>query len=107
MLTFTKHDGGNDRKADIIITEVSPKYTKELICKHQFSLDVSELYTSREEGEVTRGVAVYITNHLAVRAYEIKTDAEFKKSIWVQLNITDSAKHYTEVCIPVNYKFTS
>ena len=83
----------NERNADIImITEVSPKYTKETLCKQQFSLDGYELYTNIEEEEVARGVAVYIANHLATRANAVMIGTGFKESIWVQLNISDSTK---------------
>ena len=69
------------RKADIIgITEVSLKYTKEV------------LYTNIEEVEVTRNVEVYIVKHLALRADEIKTDTVCKKGIWIQLNLSESTK---------------
>jgi len=63
------------RKADIIgITEVSPKYTEEVLNKEQLTLDRYDLYKNIEEEEVARGVAVYIAKNLALRAHEIRTE---------------------------------
>jgi len=76
------------RKADIIrITQVSPRYTNEVISKQQFTLDGYDLYINIEEGEVARGVAVYIAKQLAVRAHGIKIDTDFKESVGVQINL--------------------
>jgi len=64
-----------ERKSDIIgITEVSPKYTKEVLSKQQLTLDGYDLYINIEEEEVARSVAVYNAKHLALRGHEIKID---------------------------------
>ncbi|KAK2167915.1 hypothetical protein LSH36_22g03030 [Paralvinella palmiformis] len=85
-----------EKKGEIIgITEVSPTYIKEVLSKQHFTLDGSDLYTNIEEEE---GVAMYITKHLTLRSHEIKTDAVFKESIWIQLNLRKSTKIMLE-CI--------
>ena len=81
----------NETKADIVmITEVSPKYTTEIITKQQFTLEGYDMYTNIGEDGMGRGVAIYIANHLATRANAIEVDVNFKESIWVQLNVCDS-----------------
>ena len=98
-----------ERKADIImITEVRPKHTKEILSKQQFMLEGYDLYTNIEEEEEARGVAVYIAKHLALRAHEIEIDSDFNESIWVQLNISESTKiklgcvYRSPTSLPVN-----
>ena len=51
----------NETKADIVmITEVSPKYTTEMITKQQFTLEGYDMYTNIGEDGMGRGVAIYI-----------------------------------------------
>ena len=69
-----------ERKTDIIdITEVRPRYTKEVLNKQQFALDGYHLYTNIEEEEIARDVVLYIAKHLALGAYEIKTKTVLRK----------------------------
>ena len=35
---------------------------------------------------------MYTAKNLSLRAHEIKTDTDFKESIWIQLNLSDSTK---------------
>ena len=49
------------------------------------------MYTNIEE-DGGRGIAVDITERLASKANPIEVAADYKESIWVQLNISDSTK---------------
>jgi exonuclease III len=74
----------------IAITEVVPKNMRYTLNKAEIELSGYELFPSIFPGSARRGAIIYVRKKL--QAVEVDIDTEFKKSIWVKLNLNGNDK---------------